>query len=142
MSARARLLLAVAAVGLLAAGCGGQGRAAGGGGGDRTLAITSPADGAEVTEPFTLTLRSSVKLGPPEQGVHHVHLVYDGDEAHPVMVFGDSAEVRGLPPGRHTIVASLVNADHSAVGVQAKVTVNVAGAGGSTATTSGGYGYP
>jgi hypothetical protein len=144
-------------VALLAAACGGGGglgaygddSAPSGGGNGATLAIVTPTDGADVTQPFTLKVNSSVPLGDPETGRHHVHVWFDGREADYKINYSDTFEVEGLPAGKHVVTAALANADHSLAGPKAEVTVTAAGAGGQTATTAdqggygqGGYGNP
>jgi hypothetical protein len=161
-ASRLRLLLLLGAVALLAAACGGgsgglgygdDGAAASGGGGDgMTIGIVSPADGAEVTEPFTLKVSSSEPLGDPGTGRHHVHVWFDGKEADYKINYTDTFKVEGLPAGEHVITAALANADHSLAGPRSQVTVTVAGGdGGQTATSGqtattagqgGGYGSP
>jgi len=42
-----------------------------------TISLASPADGAQVSVPFAVTVDSSVPLGPPESGNHHAHLYFD-----------------------------------------------------------------
>jgi hypothetical protein len=122
---------------LLFTACGGGGGAgtdtsagAGGSGDDMTLTIDSPADGNEVSVPFTIQLTSSVPLGAPETGDHHVHIYFDDNEDDYAVVEGDSYEVTELPPGEHEIYASLRNADHSDTGVETEVEVEVSGKGG------------
>ena len=132
---------------LLMASCGGGGgtgtdNSAGGGGGDEmTLTIESPADGAEVEEPFTLQFASSVPLGPTDSGEHHIHVYYDDNEEEYEVVESDSFEVTDLPPGEHEIYASLRNADHSDTGIEAEVEVTVAGKGGSSEEKDDDSGY-
>jgi hypothetical protein len=61
----------------------------------------------------------------------------------------DQMKIKGLSPGKHTIMVTLQHADHSPVGPKAKVTVTVTGGSGSSSNTgtgsggsgSGGYGY-
>lgn len=150
---RVRLVGALFALGLVAAACSSVGAAASGSGG-MSLSIASPADGASVTQPFTLTFDSSVPIGDPMTGEHHVHLCFDGgscDELNDsVIAYQDSVQVQGLSPGMHTIHVSLRNADHSDAGVSAEITVTVTGGamgpgsdtGSSTGSTgSRGYGY-
>lgn len=120
---------------------------------DMTLKIASPADGATVSEPFKVTFDSSVPLGQPTTGDHHVHLCFDGgscDElSQSVIAYGNSVMVSDLSPGMHTIEASLRNADHSDTGVSTTISVDVSGGGagsqaGSSTGASGpsrGYGY-
>jgi hypothetical protein len=117
-----------------------------GGGGD-TLSVTAPADGAKVSEPFTVQLSSNQALGDPSTGDDHVHLCFDGascDSGNYQLVYADSAQVQGLTPGQHTIMASLRHADHSAVGPTATITVTVTGGATSSGSpsTGGGYGSP
>jgi hypothetical protein len=147
---RVRLLGAVFAIGLFSAACSNAGASPGSGG--TSLSITSPSEGATVSEPFTVELDASVPIGDPSTGDHHVHLCFDGascdDVAGSVIAYTSSAQVTGLSPGMHTIEASLRNADHSDAGVSTTITVTVSGGGSSGsggATTSGptgrGYGY-
>ena len=144
-------LLLLGAVALLAAACGGgpggngDDATAGGGGDGMTLGIATPADGAEVTQPFTLKVTSSVPLGDPGTGRHHVHVWFDGQEADYKINYSDTFQVEGLPAGEHVITAALANADHSLAGPRDEVTVTVGGGGGQTASTGspgGGDGYP
>jgi Bacterial Ig domain len=150
---RLRLLL-IGAVALLAAACGeggglggyGDDGAAGGGGEGMTIGIASPADGADVTQPFTLKVTASVPLGDPDTGRHHVHVWFDGQEADYKINYTDTFQVEGLPAGQHVITAALANADHSLAGPKSEVTVAVGGGGGGQPTTTsgqgGGDGYP
>ncbi len=149
------------------AACGGYGNAAGGGpsagsttvpdgnagGGSSsqlTVGIASPANGARVTVPFEVKLESNVPLGAPSTGEHHVHLYYDTrTPTGPYdLVYGKSFTVKDLKPGRHTILASLRNADHSDAGPRRIITVVVVGAGatptngsGAGGSNGGGYDY-
>ena len=135
-SLMAKLGSLIAALVLMMTACGGGGEttpdtSAGAGGGDNmTLTIESPADGDEVAAPFTIQLVSSVPLGPPESGDHHVHIYYDDNEDDYEVVETDSFEVTDLPPGEHEIYASLRNADHSDTGVETEVEVTVSGGSG------------
>jgi hypothetical protein len=151
---RVRLAAGLLALGLFAAACSSAGATTGGSSGKDGLSISiaSPADGATVSEPFTVKLDASVPIGDPSTGDHHVHLCFDGgscDElSQSVIAYSDSAQVTGLTPGTHTIEASLRNADHSDTGNSATITVTVSGGdtGTSTGTSTGsgsggGYGY-
>ena len=146
---------ALFALALVAAACSSAGASTGG---NLSLKIASPSDGATVSEPFKVTFDSSVPLGQPTTGDHHVHLCFDGgscDElSQSVIAYGNSVMVSDLSPGMHTIEASLRNADHSDTGVSTTVSVNVSGGGaagsqagsqsGSSTGASGpskGYGY-
>jgi hypothetical protein len=149
---RVRNIVAAAfALSLLAAACSNGDSTSAGGGGD-TLSITSPADGAQVGQPFTVKVSSNQPLGDPSTGDDHVHLCFDGAncDSEYKLVYGDTFQVDGLSAGEHTIEASLRHADHTAVGPTASITVTVtgsAGAGGGstspmpTSPSSSGYGY-
>lgn len=129
---------------LLAAACGG-GASAGGSNG-LSVRITSPANGATVSEPFTVKLDASVPLSDPSTGEHHVHLCFDGancDQEY-TLVYGNSIPVSGLTPGTHTIEASLRNADHSDAGAPTDsitVTITNASGGAGSPTPTPGYAY-
>lgn len=131
---------------LLAAACGGAAGASGGDANGLSVSIASPADGATVSEPFTVKLDASVPLADPSTGEHHVHLCFDGascDEEY-TLVYGNSISVKGLAPGEHTIQASLRNADHSDAGAPTDtitVTVTEASGGNASPAPSGGSGY-
>ena len=146
------VFVAAIAFSALAVACSNGTSTSAGGGGD-TLSIASPADGANVSEPFTLKLDASVPLGDPRTGEDHVHLCFDGascDTGNYVKVYSDTTQVQGLSTGKHTIEASLRNADHSAVGPTTTITVTVTGGATSSgspsmapssASSSSGYGY-
>jgi hypothetical protein len=108
-----------------------------GGSGGPSLQITSPSDGASVSEPFTLEVQSSAALGDPSTGEDHVHLCFDGADCDQEyeLVYGNSFEIKGLSTGEHTIEASLRNADHSAAGPTASITVTVTGGATSSSPT-------
>jgi len=145
---------------LFAAACASAGADTGGGGGTGgpSLSIASPADGATVSEPFTVKLDASVPIGDPSTGDNHVHLCFDGascDEvANSVITYADTVQITDLAPGTHTIEASLRNADHSDAGVSTSITITVSdggsgmnggtgnnGGSGSGSGSGGGYGY-
>lgn len=92
-----------------------------------TLHIVAPANRARLTVPFTVRLASNMPLGAPETGRHHVHLYYDTrtPTGSYDLVYGTTFKVTDLRPGRHTILASLRNADHSDAGPRQLITVTV-----------------
>jgi len=134
-----RPLLGVFVLALVATACAG-GASAASGDGTPTLKIVSPKDGATVSEPFTLKVQSSVPLGDPSTGEHHVHLCFDGASCNSEysLVYGNNFVVKNLTPGRHTIEASLRNADHSDTGVHTSIVVTVSSAPAGTGTTGSG----
>jgi hypothetical protein len=130
----------LAALALVLAACGDDddattadaGDTGGGGGGDElTIDLAQPADGDEVGDTFDVELDSSVELGEPDTGLHHVHLYYDGETADGEydLVYGTSFTVeRDLGEGEHTVEAVIANADHSLTDARDEVTVTVGGA--------------
>lgn len=123
--------MALAGILLLLAACGSdEGAATTVSGEDgTTLSIIAPSDGAEVDIPFTVELESSEELGPIDDGVHHVHLWWDGDESDFTIVEGNSAEITDAPEGQHTLTASLHSADHTPAGVEVEIDLDVGEAG-------------
>lgn len=135
------LMLPLAVGALFLAGCGG-----GDGGGDESggegpsVTIEQPAEGDELTAPFTVVVESSEELGTTDSGNHHVHLYFDGDDtAYEVIESGngeefeisaDSPALEGLEPGEHTMNVSLRNADHSEAGAEDEVAVTIGGGSG------------
>jgi hypothetical protein len=114
---------------------------AGEAGGDMTVSIAEPTGGAAVGRSFEVAVDSSVPLGEPDTGRHHIHLYYDGNTADGEydIVYGSSATVERLDPGEHTIEAVIANGDHSLTDARDEITVTVgddAGASGGGATTS------
>ncbi|HEX6325974.1 MAG TPA: hypothetical protein VFZ72_05335 [Jiangellaceae bacterium] len=133
-------VMAVAAIGLLAAACGGDNDAATATGDDgTTLSITAPSDGAEVSVPFTVEIDSSEEIGTTDTGLHHVHVYWDGDESAFTLVETDSVEITDAPEGQHTLSASLHNADHTPAGVEVDITLTVGE--GSESDDGDGYSY-
>jgi len=96
---------------------------------------------------------TSVDIGEPDTGLHHVHLYYDGNTAEGEydLVYEPRFTVDRLDPGEHTIEAVIANADHSLTDARTEISVMVGdAAGGGPATTSdattdttadSGYGY-
>lgn len=113
--------------------------------GEMTLTIESPAEGEEVSTPFTLEFASSEEIGPIDTGALHVHVYYDGNEDEYEVVEATTFEVTDLPAGEHDVYASLRNADHSDTGVEAEIAVTVGGSsgggGGGDKSDDGGGGY-
>jgi hypothetical protein len=115
----------------------------GGGGasgdGDMTISIADPADGAEVGSTFDVTLDSSVPVGEPDTGRHHVHLYYDGNTAEGEydIVYGTTATVDRVDPGEHTIEAVIANPDHSTTDATDEITVMVGDSAGASDGSGG-----
>lgn len=127
-----RLLVGIVVVGAILAIGGAAIQATSGGANGATLTVDSPADGAQVSIPFDVTLSSNVPLGSPETGFHHAHLYFDADTSATDydIVYGNTWRVnRQLDPGKHTIIAALANPDHSLAGPTQTFTVTVTGSG-------------
>ena len=111
-----------------------------GGSGDMTISIADPTDSAQVGRSFDVTVDSSVPLGEPDPGRHHVHLYYDGNTAEGEydIVYGTTATVDRLDPGEHTIEAVIANPDHSTTDATDEITVTVGDEAGASGNGSGG----
>lgn len=149
-SRTSKALVFSAVLALSAAACTGAVQGAGGSDGSLTVRIATPAEGATVSVPFDVQLESSVALGEPGSGNHHVHLYFDTstDSGDYDIVYGTSSQVtRQLAPGEHTITAALANPDHSLAGPTAVIHVTIGtGSGGGGTTPSApastpGYSY-
>lgn len=121
---------AIAAVLLVAAGCGDDDdatTAAGAGGDEVSIAIASPADGDEVGSSFDVEVDAGVSLGEPDTGRHHVHLFYDGNtqDGEYDLVYDSTFTVDRLEPGEHTVEAVIANADHSLTDARDQITLTV-----------------
>lgn len=130
----------LAGLALVTAACAGGASTTGASDSGGSLKIVSPANGAQVTVPFTLHLEPGAPVGDPSTGKDHVHIGFDGQsvDVERNLVFGNSCTVTNLAPGRHRIEASLRNADHSAAGATDTITVVVTGGAG--AGSAGGSG--
>jgi hypothetical protein len=118
----------------------------GGGGSKASLSISSPANGVTVAVPFTVTVNSSVPIGAPNTGRHHVHVWFDGHEDKYTLGYSDQVQITSLSPGQHKMTVSLRNPNHSAAGVDKTITITVSGgtqapSSSQTPTYGGGGGY-
>ena len=94
-----------------------------------TLAVSEPGTRAAVTVPFTLRVSTNVRLGDPASGDYHVHVYFDDDKNHYIVMTSDTTQVTEAPAGVHTMHLSLRNANHSAAGVETSIQVTM-GSGG------------
>lgn len=151
MRTRVSFFGAIAAVVLFAAACGGSGGtgSGGGGGGDSGKAgvtITSPKDGASVSEPFMLKFNAP-DIGPTSSGKDHVHVFVDGKESEYTVVTKSPFMIKGVPSGEHTINITRQHADHSPTGAKDEIKVNITSGGApsssssSSSSSGGGYSY-
>src|SRR4051794_17225077 len=98
-----------------------------------TLAVSEPGTSTAVTVPFTVKITTNVRLGTPASGDFHVHLYFDDNVNHYIVMTGDTAQVVDAPAGVHVMHLSLRNPNHSAANVETSVQVTI-GSGGSVAT--------
>lgn len=107
------------------------------GAGEFSVEILEPSDGAELSLPFTIELNASTDLGPPDSGLHHVHVFVDGDMGNFEIVdsvtweiTADSPIMAGVEPGERVLNVSLHTAGHEPVGASDEVTVTLTDGGG------------
>jgi hypothetical protein len=147
---RAAALLPVAAmlaaIALTVAGCqpqpgsGGSVQAGNSQAGAQQLSFQTPAAGATVTSPVSVTINvSGAEIGQPETGRMHLHLYVDDSSQYKIL-YAPSGQVP-VPPGAHTLKAVLAQPNHSETGVTATQQVEVKGGGQAPATTGNGGGY-
>lgn len=101
------------------------------------LKILSPKEGATVSQSIALKWEFK-KAG----NADHVHLYLDGNNQGPQ--YGNSAEVKGLSSGSHTIRLIAATSGHQEIGPEATVEVTVKGAAEAPKATPSprrGYGY-
>jgi hypothetical protein len=153
MSKSIRWFILASAVALVGVACGSNGYGGGSsnanaaGGGGSGFSVTSPANGAKVTQPFSVQVSTNQKLGAPSTGNDHFHLYFDGNQTNYTICASTTCQVSGLSPGKHVIQASLRHADHSPAGPTDTITVYVKGSGsggsgsGGSGSGGGGGGY-
>jgi hypothetical protein len=98
-----------------------------------TLAVSEPGTSSEVTVPFMVKVKTNVRLGTPASGDFHVHLYFDDNVNHYIVLTSDTSQVTDAPAGVHVMHLSLRNANHSAAGVETSIQVTI-GSGGSVAS--------
>lgn len=125
------------AVFLVVASCAEDRPAEGGGGGEPSITVVNPADGAEVASPVMLQLSvDGAEIGSPDTGLMHFH-VYVGDSDDYEVITNLSSEVPA-PKGLQTLRIVLAEPNHTETDVNTTVSVDVtSGAGGAG---GGGYG--
>jgi hypothetical protein len=92
-----------------------------------SIDIVSPAAGDRVNVPFEVTIDTSVPLGPPSEGLHHVHLWFGDGQS--VFLVGESPTilVDNAPNGEHMLRISLHYADHTPAGAEIAVPLIISG---------------
>jgi hypothetical protein len=144
MASRMRLVVVVGAIAVMGMACGSDNKGGVASAGGSSFSVTAPSNGAKVTEPFTVQVSTSAKLGPTSSGNDHYHLYFDGSQKNYAVCTSATCQVTGLSPGKHVIEASLRNADHSDAGPKDTITVVVGNSdatGGNGGGGNGGGGY-
>jgi hypothetical protein len=130
------LLLAVV---LSLAACRDVGTAGGAGGGEMSLSIQEPEDGAEVSGKVNLAVSvEGTEIGPPDSGAMHIHVYVDDSDDYDVVSSAESFV--SVPNGDHSLRVVLAQPNHEETQVSDEVTFSVSGATGDTEDTGGGYG--
>ena len=84
--------------------------------------ISSPADGAKLDVMEQNKLDYNVTLG---SGGDHIHVYVDGKEAALLREMKGSYTMENLAPGNHEICIKLVNKNHTPIGVERCIKVEV-----------------
>ena len=86
------------------------------------IEISSPADGAKLDAMEQSKMDYNVTLG---SGADHIHVYVDGKEAALLRQLKGSYTMETLSPGNHEICIKLVNKNHTPIGVERCIKVEV-----------------
>jgi hypothetical protein len=89
---------------------------------ESTIEIISPADGAKLDAMEQSKMEYSVTLG---SGADHIHVYVDGKEEALLRQMKGSYTMATLSPGKHDICIKLVNKNHTPIGVERCIKVEV-----------------
>lgn len=89
---------------------------------DSTIEISSPVDGAKLDAMEQSKLDYSVTLG---SGADHIHVYVDGKETALLRQVKGSYTMETLSPGNHELCIKLVNKNHTPIGVERCIKVEV-----------------
>ncbi len=84
--------------------------------------IISPADGAKLDAMEQSKIEYDVTLG---RGADHIHIYVDGKESALLRQMKGSYTMETLAPGNHEICIKLVNKNHTPIGVERCIKVEV-----------------
>jgi hypothetical protein len=109
-------------------------------GGEMSLSIQEPEDGASVEGKVDLVVSvEGTEIGAPESGAMHFHLYVDDSDQYEVVTTTESTV--SVPNGEHTLRVVLAQPNHAETEISDEVTVTVSGAAGEGGEdTGGGYG--
>ncbi|MGC2047401.1 MAG: Ig-like domain-containing protein [Gallionella sp.] len=86
------------------------------------IEISSPADGAKLDAMEQNKIDYNVTLG---NGADHIHVYVDGKEAALLRQTKGSYTMETLPPGNHELCIKIVNKNHTPIGVERCIKVEV-----------------
>jgi hypothetical protein len=138
MTTRLRLLTVPILLLALAA-CRETGTSGGSAGGEMTLSIEEPEDGAAVSGKVNLVVAvEGTEIGPIESGAMHLHVYVDDSGDYDVVTSTESPV--SVPNGEHSLRVVLAQPNHEETGVSDEVTFSVSAGAGETEDDGGGYG--
>lgn len=130
------LLVAVA---LSLAACRDVGTAGGAGGGEMSLSIEEPTDGAQVSGKVNLAVSvEGAEIGPTDSGAMHLHVYVDDSDQYEVVTTTETTV--SVPNGDHTVRVVLAQPNHEETAISDEVAFTVSGSAGDAGDTGGGYG--
>jgi hypothetical protein len=136
-SPAAAFLLLVVVLSLAA--CRDVGAPGGAGGGEMSLSIEEPADGADVSGKVNLAVSvEGAEIGPPDSGAMHIHVYVDASDDYDVVTSTESSFP--VPNGEHTLRVVLAQPNHEETEISDQVTFSVSASTGDAGDTGGGYG--
>jgi len=89
---------------------------------ESTIEIISPVDGAKLDVMEQSKLEYNATLG---SGADHIHVYVDGKESALLRQIKGSYTMETLSPGNHEICIKLVNKNHTPIGVERCIKVEV-----------------
>jgi hypothetical protein len=89
---------------------------------ESTIEIISPSDGAKLDAMEQSKIEYDVTLG---RGADHIHVYVDGKESALLRQMKGSYTMETLAPGYHEICIKLVNKNHTPIGVERCIKVEV-----------------
>ena len=89
---------------------------------DASVTISSPANGAKLSQAAQIKINYEVMPGPKGD---HTHLYVDEKQAAVLRQLKGSHMLEALAPGKHEICIRIVNKGHTPVGVQQCIKVSV-----------------
>ncbi|HEV8571959.1 MAG TPA: hypothetical protein VGR49_02775 [Actinomycetota bacterium] len=124
---------------VLMAACRDVGPTGGEAGGEMSLSILKPEDGAMVSGKVDLAISvEGTEIGPPESGAMHFHVYVDDSDQYEVVPSTETTV--SVPNGEHTLRVVLAHPNHEETQISDEVTFTVSAATGDTGDTGGGYG--